>query len=147
MSTIFKALFTIDRADIGIPAISIPEKVSRTVLVYVFLIVALRIAGKREMARMNAFDGPPEVLILNGRINYKRLGKELITPEELKSAAHKQGEGNLADVEKAEIGANGELLFIRRAALPEETRQHELIAKLDALRAEVAELRDEMRGK
>jgi uncharacterized membrane protein YcaP (DUF421 family) len=36
--------------------ISILEKVLRPVLVYVFLVVGLRLAGKRELAQLNAFD-------------------------------------------------------------------------------------------
>lgn len=36
--------------------ISLLEKVLRPVLVYVFLVVGLRLAGKRELAQLNAFD-------------------------------------------------------------------------------------------
>jgi uncharacterized membrane protein YcaP (DUF421 family) len=36
--------------------ISILEKVLRPVLVYLFLVVGLRLAGKRELAQLNAFD-------------------------------------------------------------------------------------------
>src|SRR3954466_6255021 len=36
--------------------ISILEKIVRPVIVYVFLIVGLRLAGKREMAQLNPFD-------------------------------------------------------------------------------------------
>src|SRR3954471_1709149 len=36
--------------------ISILEKIVRPVLVYVFLIVGLRLAGKRELAQLNPFD-------------------------------------------------------------------------------------------
>ncbi len=36
--------------------ISILEKIVRPVLVYVFLVVGLRLAGKRELAQLNAFD-------------------------------------------------------------------------------------------
>jgi uncharacterized membrane protein YcaP (DUF421 family) len=36
--------------------ISILEKILRPVLVYVFLVVGLRLAGKRELAQLNAFD-------------------------------------------------------------------------------------------
>src|SRR6266478_2029006 len=36
--------------------ISVLEKVLRTVVVYGFLIVGLRLAGKREMAQLNPFD-------------------------------------------------------------------------------------------
>src|SRR5579872_4525939 len=38
------------------PSISILEKMLRPVLVYVFLIVGLRLAGKRELAQLNPFD-------------------------------------------------------------------------------------------
>jgi uncharacterized membrane protein YcaP (DUF421 family) len=36
--------------------ISIVEKIVRPILVYVFLIVGLRLAGKRELAQLNPFD-------------------------------------------------------------------------------------------
>src|ERR1700759_4068586 len=42
--------------DILQPDISILEKIIRPILVYVFLIVGLRLAGKRELAQLNAFD-------------------------------------------------------------------------------------------
>ena len=35
---------------------SVIEKVLRAILVYVFLIIGLRLAGKRELAQMNPFD-------------------------------------------------------------------------------------------
>ena len=38
---------------LGIP---VPEKVIRPVIVYAFLVVALRIFGKRELAQLNPFD-------------------------------------------------------------------------------------------
>jgi len=42
--------------DILYPDTSILEKIIRPVLVYFFLIVGLRLAGKRELAQLNAFD-------------------------------------------------------------------------------------------
>jgi uncharacterized membrane protein YcaP (DUF421 family) len=36
--------------------ITVLEKIVRPVLVYVFLVVGLRLAGKRELAQLNAFD-------------------------------------------------------------------------------------------
>ena len=39
-----------------VPDISVLEKVIRPVLVYAFLIVGLRLAGKRELAQLNPFD-------------------------------------------------------------------------------------------
>src|SRR6185369_14248995 len=42
-----------DMLHLGVPVV---EKMLRPVLVYVFLIVGLRLAGKRELAQLNAFD-------------------------------------------------------------------------------------------
>jgi uncharacterized membrane protein YcaP (DUF421 family) len=39
-----------------IPDISILEKIARTVAVYAFLLIGLRLAGKREMSQLNSFD-------------------------------------------------------------------------------------------
>src|SRR3954469_12932225 len=42
--------------DMFILGLPIAEKVIRPILVYAFLIVALRLAGKRELAQLNPFD-------------------------------------------------------------------------------------------
>src|SRR5256712_7729511 len=42
--------------DLFHPDVSILEKIMRTILVYAFLIAGLRLAGKREVAQLNAFD-------------------------------------------------------------------------------------------
>ena len=42
--------------DLFVPAIPLAEKVLRPMLVYVFLIVGIRLAGKRTLASLNAFD-------------------------------------------------------------------------------------------
>jgi len=39
-----------------LPAMSIPEKILRTIVVYFFLLAGLRLAGKRELGQLNAFD-------------------------------------------------------------------------------------------
>src|SRR5206468_2031048 len=38
------------------PDVSILEKILRPVLVYFFLVISLRLAGKRELAQLNPFD-------------------------------------------------------------------------------------------
>ncbi|HEY2381543.1 MAG TPA: YetF domain-containing protein [Terriglobia bacterium] len=38
------------------PDVSILEKIIRPILVYLFLIISLRLAGKRELAQLNPFD-------------------------------------------------------------------------------------------
>ena len=42
--------------DLLTPGISITDKLLRTVVVYTFLLVGLRLAGKREMSQLNSFD-------------------------------------------------------------------------------------------
>src|SRR5260221_3700076 len=39
--------------DLGVP---IAEKILRPIIVYIFLIVGLRLSGKRELAQLNPFD-------------------------------------------------------------------------------------------
>ena len=39
-----------------VPGISMPEKIVRSILVYFFLLMVLRLGGKRELGQMNGFD-------------------------------------------------------------------------------------------
>jgi uncharacterized membrane protein YcaP (DUF421 family) len=43
-------------SDMFVPGLPIIEKILRALTVYVFLLVALRLAGRRELAQLNAFD-------------------------------------------------------------------------------------------
>ncbi|MFN8634685.1 MAG: DUF421 domain-containing protein [Chloroflexota bacterium] len=42
--------------DLFVPGTGLAEKIIRPIAVYVFLIVILRVGGRRELAQMNAFD-------------------------------------------------------------------------------------------
>lgn len=42
--------------DLLVPGVSIVDKVFRPIVVYVFLVIALRLAGKRELGQLNTFD-------------------------------------------------------------------------------------------
>jgi uncharacterized membrane protein YcaP (DUF421 family) len=55
--------------DIFAPDVSIDEKVVRSVLVFVFLVVALRLAGKRELAQLNVLDLAVLLLVSNALQN------------------------------------------------------------------------------
>jgi uncharacterized membrane protein YcaP (DUF421 family) len=39
-----------------VPALSVVEKMLRPIIVYIFLVAALRVCGKRELAQLNPFD-------------------------------------------------------------------------------------------
>jgi uncharacterized membrane protein YcaP (DUF421 family) len=51
-----------DLVSLGVPA---PEKVVRSLLVFTFLVFALRIAGKRELAQLNVMDFAVLLLVSN----------------------------------------------------------------------------------
>ena len=51
-----------DLVDLGVPA---PEKIVRSLLVFAFLVAALRIAGKRELAQLNVMDLAVLLLVSN----------------------------------------------------------------------------------
>ena len=171
------------------------EKVLRPVLVYAFLVVGLRLAGKRELAQLNPFDlivllllsntvqnaiigndvtvtggllgaatllalnwvvvrylyghprlgrlveGAPAVLIEDGHVDHRRLGRELITLAELKSAARRQGIASLDLVERAVIEPGGIISFVARHPTTESVHYAEILRRLDALAGDVAALR------
>jgi len=182
-------------SDMFVPAAPWLEKVLRPVFVYAFLVVALRLAGKRELAQLNPFDlvalltlantvqnaiigddnsvtggvigaisllvanyvvvrfvysnreveeiveGEPDPLVDNGKINEARLKEELISLPELEMAAQRQGIMSLAEVQRAVLEPGGSIVFVVQWPDPDEMRHNELLARLDALAREVADLR------
>jgi hypothetical protein len=65
MNGLMDTILKIDWVGIGHPTISILEKIIRPLFIYLFLIIALRIAGKREMAQLNTFDFVVLLLLSN----------------------------------------------------------------------------------
>ena len=182
-------------SDMFVLTLPVAEKVLRPIVVYVFLIVGLRIAGKREMAQLNPFDlvvlltisntvqnaiigednsvtggvigaftlllvnymvvrflyshekldriieGSPDVLIDNGVVQMDRLKTELITRSELEAAAHKQGFASIDEIDRAILDPGGTISFFARRPSKEDTRHQELLARLDAMAAELSALK------
>jgi uncharacterized membrane protein YcaP (DUF421 family) len=181
-------------------AIPVLEKIVRPLIVYLFLVIGLRLAGKRELAQLNTFDlvvlltlsntvqnaiigndtsvsggligaatlltinyfvvrflydhqkldqiveGKPDALIEHGKIRKDQLEKEVITLEELQTAAHKQGFGSLDNIDEAILEPGGTISFIAKQPEPEEQRQQELINRLEKISQELAELRRMQQG-
>ena len=181
-------------SDMFVLSLPVAEKMLRPVLVYVFLIVGLRLAGKRELAQLNPFDlvvlltlsntvqnaiigddnsvsggilgastllavnyvvvrflfkherldrlieGDADMLIEEGVILTDRLEKELITRAELEAAAHKQGFGSLDEIDRAILDPGGTISFFARKPTTEDTRHKELVARLDAMAAQLSAL-------
>ena len=178
--------------DMFVLSVPVAEKVLRPILVYAFLIVGLRLAGKRELAQLNPFDlvvlltisntvqnaiigednsitgglvgaatllivnhivvrllfkhedleavieGDEEVLIEDGQLQHDPLRRELITVTQLTEAAHKQGFRSLDEVERAILEPGGGICFFAKQPTPESRRHKELLARLDAIQAQLA---------
>ncbi len=86
-------------------------------------------------------EGDATVLVKDGKIDKKALERESLTEQELMDVIHRQGFETMAKVARCELEPNG--TFYVEAAEPSPTeRQHkELMAKLDALTAEIAALK------
>jgi len=181
-------------SDMFVLTLPVIEKMLRPLVVYVFLIVGLRLAGKRELAQLNPFDlvvlltlsntvqnaiigednsvtggligattllaanyivvrflynhedldriieGDADILVENGVIQMERLKKELITRSELEAAAHKQGFTSLDEIDKAIMDPCGTVSFFAKRPTTEDTRHRELVARLDAMAAQISTL-------
>jgi uncharacterized membrane protein YcaP (DUF421 family) len=181
-------------SDMFVLALPVAEKMLRPVIVYVFLIVGLRLAGKRELAQLNPFDlvvlltlsntvqnaiigddnsvtggvigastllfvnyivvrflfkherldriieGDSDVIMEDGVVREDCLKRELITRSELEAAAHKQGFASLDEIDKAILDPGGTVSFFARKPTTEDTRHQELMARLDAMAAQLAAL-------
>jgi uncharacterized membrane protein YcaP (DUF421 family) len=181
-------------------ALPVLEKILRPIFVYVFLVVVLRLAGKRELAQLNPFDlvvlltlsntvqnaiigddnsvtggligaatlllvnyifvrflyghpgvdaiveGRSDMLIEHGKLDQKKLRKELITLPELEAAAHRQGFDSLDDVDCARIEPGGTISFTAKKPSTEDKRHKELLARLEQLSSELKTLRLNQQG-
>jgi len=167
----------------------------RPVFVYAFLVIGLRLSGKRELVQLNPFDlvvlltlsntvqnaiigddnsvtggiigatsllvvnylvvrflydhrkldqlveGRADVLILDGKVQTRRLKKELITMPQLEAAARKQGFASLSEVQECVLEPGGTLSFLEKKPAVEELRHQELVKRLERLTDEIIRLR------
>lgn len=181
--------------DMFVLSIPVAEKILRPIIVYVFLVAALRIFGKRELAQINPFDlvvllslsntvqnaiigddnsvtggligaltllavnymvvrflfrhrrldqiieGSPTVMIQDGCIQHQGLSKELLTESELLTVAHRQGFKNLSDVKHCVLEPGGVFFMESKAPSIAEQQHAELLAQLEEIRKQIAELR------
>ena len=90
---------------------------------------------------MRALQGTSTVLIRDGKIDSKAVKHESLTNEELIEVIHRQGFEHLNQVRRCELEPNGSFYVEAMDPSPIEKQHAELIAKIDALTREVAELR------
>ncbi len=187
MNHLFPHLFAMPWHDILIPPVSVLEKIVRAIVVYLFLIFALKAWGKRVMAQLNPFDlvvllilsntvqnaiigndnsvsggligavalllfnnfvvrrlyghvrlekwfeGRSDLLIEHGKLREDILKRDGVSKHEVVTAAHKQGFDSLNDIEKAVLTPGAGLWFFRHMPTTDESRQTELLARLDRI--------------
>ncbi len=89
-------------------------------------------------------EGPEDVLIENGKVNQKLLEQDVISLTELTIAAHRQGFSSLEEIDRAVLEPEGGIAFRSKQPEPEIARHQELLARLDALTAQVAALQNQL---
>jgi uncharacterized membrane protein YcaP (DUF421 family) len=99
-----------------------------TLIVVNYLIVRV-IYTSPELQKI--FGGEPEVLVRHGQVRKHKLEQELITPEELEAAAHRQGIASLKQVEKCILEPTGTISFIERTPTSDDERHLELVKRLE----------------
>ncbi len=85
-------------------------------------------------------EGTPTVLVDHGVANEEALAAELVTPDELRAAAHRNGLLSLDDAERVVLETGGTLTFVPKAETTRVRRHEEILARLDAIQAQVAAL-------
>ena len=85
-----------------IPDIAIMEKILRSVVVYLFLLVSFRVAGKRLLGQLTAFD----LVVL------------LIISSALQNALLKEGVTRVSEVRWALLEEGGHVSVVQRGAQP-----------------------------
>ena len=173
--------------DMFLPGLPLIDKILRAVIVYFFLVAGLKLAGRRELAQLNAFDlvvlltiantvqsaiigndnsvtggligattllvvnylvvrfayeykrkhrhiaDSGAVLVENGRVRQESLKKQLISLDELKEAASRQGFESLRQVERAVLNQNGSFAFVKKKDHTEDHTYQEILTRIDHL--------------
>jgi uncharacterized membrane protein YcaP (DUF421 family) len=88
-----------------------------------------------------AFEGRATVLIRDGQLDEKALGRESLSRADLLSVIHRQGFSGIHAVKRCELEPNGTFYVEAFEPTAYEKHQLEILAKIDALAKEVAALK------
>ena len=83
-------------------------------------------------------EGSPTLLIDHGVIQKDALAQELITLDELKLSALKEGYDSLDEIDRAILDAGGAICYVAKKPAPEDVRHQELLTEIRRLSAQVA---------
>jgi len=95
-----------------------------------------------RMPKLNkALEGSETVLIRQGKVDWEALKKETLSELELKSVLHKQGLRDYSEVERCVLEPSGNFYVEQADPLREGRQRSEILRDIQALTAEVRELK------
>ena len=103
-----------------------------------WLVVRLLFRSKRLT---RALEGRASLLIKNGQLDQRAMERESLSREELLDVIHRQGFTAFHQVHKCELEPNGTFYVEAFDPSVADKRHAEVMARLDALQAELAEMR------
>lgn len=109
--------------DILVPDIAITEKVVRSVGVYFVLLVAFRVAGKRQLGQLTAFD-LVVLLVISNVLQNAAIGSDnsldggLVGASVIIALNWKEGITTMSEVRYAILEADGHVSVIPRRPVP-----------------------------
>ena len=92
----------------------------------------------------NALQGPPTVLIREGRMDEAALKAESLTATELLNAVHKDGIDDVSEVKQGTLEPNGTFYMERYHPDESDKDRHDVLDQLRQLTLEVRELREKI---
>jgi uncharacterized membrane protein YcaP (DUF421 family) len=95
----------------------------------------------RSRRLTRAIEGRATILVRNGQIDQRALGRESLTREELLAVIHRQGFEDVHQVHRCELEPNGTFYVEAFDPSVADKRHAELLARLDALSSEVTRLK------
>jgi uncharacterized membrane protein YcaP (DUF421 family) len=92
----------------------------------------------------SAIEGTKTYLIRHGEVDYAALKRETLTEVELRSVLHRQGFNSFEEVEKCVLEPNGTFYMEGIKSMSDDAQRATLMRAVEALTAEVKEMRAEL---
>jgi uncharacterized membrane protein YcaP (DUF421 family) len=114
-------------------------------IIGVFSLLSINYLLTRLLFRLpkisKAIEGHETVLIRQGKVDWEALKKEALTELDLKTVLHKQGLADYSEVERCVLEASGNFFVEQVDPLREGRQRSEILRDIQALTAEVRELK------
>lgn len=127
--SIFDLVISIMIAEIAVLVIEDVKKPMIDGLLPIFTLVAIQIIMSKISLKSRKlrllFDGPPSILVENGKINKKEMKKQKYTLDDLMLQLRQNDVMNIADVEYASLETTGKLTVVEKQQEQQNNQQHQ----------------------